>query len=211
MAQILISELTEGIVDGNGYFDELMKAATAHLEEQHKLGRIKGADYATVYLGAMQWAMQQAVAFALGRQQADKQAELLAAQELKTDAEKLLVDEQTGLVTQQTLTEVERTGLTTAQKNKTDSEKALLDQKTLTEVQQTALVIKQQGLYQKQTDGFDRDAEQKSLKLWTDVWSIARSTDPDAAAVALPTTVSTNLNNLLEEVVTNAGLTDPTP
>ena len=204
MAEILITELTQGTVEGSGYFDELMKAVTAHLELQHKLGRIKGADYSTVYLGAMQWAMQQAVAFALGRQQADKQAELLIAQELKTDAEK-------GLVDQQTLTEIERTALTTAQELKTDAETALLTQKELTEDQQTILVQKQQDLYVKQTDGFDRDAEQKSLKLWTDLWSIARSTDPDATAVALPTTISTNLGTLLEEAISNAGLTDPTP
>ena len=204
MAEILITELTQGTVEGSGYFDELMKAVTAHLELQHKLGRIKGADYSTVYLGAMQWAMQQAVAFALGRQQADKQAELLIAQELKTDAEK-------GLVDQQTLTEIERTALTTAQELKTDAETALLTQKELTEDEQTILVQKQQALYVKQTDGFDRDAEQKSLKLWTDLWSIARSTDPDATAVALPTTISTNLGTLLEEAISNAGLTDPTP
>jgi len=211
MAEILITELTEGTVEGSGYFDELMKAVTAHLELQHKLGRIKGADYSTVYLGAMQWAMQQAVAFALGRQQADKQAELLAAQELKTDAEKLKVDAEKGLVDQQTLTEIERTALTTAQELKTDAETALLTQKELTEDEQTILVQKQQALYVKQTDGFDRDAEQKSLKLWTDLWSIARSTDPDATAVALPTTISTNLGTLLEEAISNAGLTDPTP
>jgi len=223
MAQILITELTQGTVEGTGYFDELMKAVTAHLELQHKLGRIKGADYSTVYLGAMQYAMQQAVAFALGRQQADKQAELLAAQELKTDAEKLLVDaqelktdaetllvgSQKALVDQQKLTEVERTALTTAQELKTDAETALLVQKELTEDEQTILVQKQQDLYVKQTDGFDRDAEQKSLKLWTDVWSIARSTDPDAASVAMPTTIPTNLGTLLDEIITNAGLSAP--
>lgn len=156
MAEILISEVTSGTISGDGYFDELMKAITAHLEEQHKLGRIKGADYANVYLGAMQYAMQQAIIFALGRQKADEEGDLLA-------------------------------------------------QKVLTEVEQTELVKKQQALYAKQTDGFDRDAEQKALKLWTDLWTIARSTDPDAVSVALPFT-NAQLNDLLEEIASNAGM-----
>lgn len=162
MANIPISEVTSGTVTGTGYFDELMTAVTVRLEEQHKLGRIKGADYSTVYLGAMQYAMQQAILFALQKQKADQEADLLG-------------------------------------------------QKFLTEVEQTLLVQKQQALYQKQTDGFDRDAEQKAVKIWTDVWTIARSTDPDATAVALPTNISTGLNVVLEELLTRSGLTDPTP
>lgn len=162
MAVIPITELTTGVVGGSGHFDELMKSITAHLEKEFKLGRIKGADYSTVYLGAMQYAMQQAVIFTLGKQKADTEGDLLR-------------------------------------------------QKVLTEVEQTELVKKQQALYAKQTDGFDRDAEQKALKAWVDVWTIARSTDPDATSVALPINISTGLNSALEELLTRAGLTDPTP
>ena len=80
MSEINISEVTDGTVAGSGYFDELMRAVTVHLDTQWVLNRLKGSDYATVYLGLTQSVLQQSLAFALGKQQADKQAELIAAQ-----------------------------------------------------------------------------------------------------------------------------------
>lgn len=281
MAEVTIDSVSSGDITGDGYFDVLMTAVTLRLEEQHRLGRIKGADYANVYLGALQSVMQQSIQFALGKQQADKQAELLSAQtaealdgtvranteltdkllttakqrdnvdadtsvklvqKLEVEAATLRQNEQSdkdllvkdaqitkvqaekNLLDQEKLTEINKTTLTqsqnaevlasttrqdsvsTAQISKIGAEKALLDQKELTEVQQTTLVQKQQNLYDKQATGFDRDAEQKAVKLWTDVWTIARSTDPDATSVALPFT-STELGNILEDVATAAGLT----
>ena len=93
MASISTSDLTQAsgvttstdgkyTVTGTGVFDDLMEAVNAHLDAQFNLGRLTGADYATVYLGAVQSSMQQSVAFILGKQQADKQAELLEAQKL---------------------------------------------------------------------------------------------------------------------------------
>lgn len=93
MASISTSDLTQAsgvttstdgkyTVTGTGVFDDLMEAVNAHLDAQFNLGRLTGADYATVYLGAVQSSMQQSVAFILGKQQADKQAELLEAQTL---------------------------------------------------------------------------------------------------------------------------------
>lgn len=58
-----VGDLTSGVVDGSGVFDELMKAVTAHLEQQFSKNRITGADYAKVYLGSIQTTMQQALAF----------------------------------------------------------------------------------------------------------------------------------------------------
>jgi len=93
MASISTSDLTQAsgvttstdgkyTVTGTGVFDDLMEAVNAHLDAQFNLGRLTGADYATVYLGAVQSSMQQSVAFILGKQQSDKQAELLEAQTL---------------------------------------------------------------------------------------------------------------------------------
>ena len=67
-------------VTGSGVFDNLMEAVNAHLEAQFNLGRLKGTDYANVYLGAIQSSMQTSVQFVLGKQQSDKQADLLIAQ-----------------------------------------------------------------------------------------------------------------------------------
>lgn len=80
MADIKIEDLTTGYVDGTGVFDTLMTAVQSRLDEQYIEGRLKGSDYATAYLGSMQYAMSQAIQFLLGEQQADKQADLLQAQ-----------------------------------------------------------------------------------------------------------------------------------
>jgi len=60
-----ISTTTDGtyVVTGDGVFDDLMEAMNAHIDAQYKLGRLTGTDYATVYVGALQSAVQQAVAF----------------------------------------------------------------------------------------------------------------------------------------------------
>ena len=71
MPTIAITEVTEGTLTGNGVFDKLMATVTAHLNDQYTKGRITGAEYATVYLGAVQSAMQQSVSFVLGEQQAE--------------------------------------------------------------------------------------------------------------------------------------------
>lgn len=82
------------------------------------------------------------------------------------------------------------TGLMSIQKDKTAAERLLLAQKTNTELAQTAdtvivaspylntstavtgVVGKQKDLYAAQTDGFSRDAEQKVLKILSDVWAV---------------------------------------
>jgi len=87
MADIAITDITAGTVGGAGAFDKLMAAVTAHLEVEYNASRIKGSDYATVYLGSLQSAMAQSMAFVLGEQQADKQADAIAADIIRQDAE----------------------------------------------------------------------------------------------------------------------------
>ena len=53
------------VVTGTGVFDDLMETVVKHLEAQFQLGRITGTDYATVYLGALQSAIQQAVSYTM--------------------------------------------------------------------------------------------------------------------------------------------------
>lgn len=64
---ITVGDLTTGIVGGTGVFDEIMKAVTGHLHAQFEKNRITGADYAKVYLGSVQTAMQQGIAFLMGK------------------------------------------------------------------------------------------------------------------------------------------------
>jgi hypothetical protein len=65
------------VVTGDGVFDKLMETVNSHLDAQYKLGRITGADYATVYLGALQATVQQAVAYLLGQEKTNSEVDLL--------------------------------------------------------------------------------------------------------------------------------------
>lgn len=86
---ILFTDVTEGTITGNGYFDKLMASLKTHIQAEYSSGRIKGTDYATVYLGALQSAMAQAIQFALQEKQVEAQVDLSAA-ELKLKEAALL-------------------------------------------------------------------------------------------------------------------------
>ena len=175
---ILVTDLTTGQIDGLGVFDKLMAATKPHIKAEYDSGRIKGADYSQVYLGAVQSAMSQSI-------------ELLLRQ-AATQAQNALLD-------QQLLTEVENTLVATATKCKLQGEFDLLVQQKLRVIQETALMSRkivteeaqttaanidatsvvgsQIALYTAQKDGFARDAEQKAAKLYFDTWNVRRTTD----------------------------------
>lgn len=77
-----VATSAEFVVTGDGVFDDLMEVMNAHLEAQYKLGRITGTDYATVYLGAMQATVAQAVTFLLGQEKTNAELSLLAQKEI---------------------------------------------------------------------------------------------------------------------------------
>ena len=92
-----LSDTTEATITAKtGNFDELMKTVTLHLEDQFNAGRITGTDYATVYLGALQSVLAQAVTFTLNMNKANKETDLLAQKEITEYA-------QTGTTTASTL------------------------------------------------------------------------------------------------------------
>ena len=142
--------VTNNVVTGTGVFDDLMEAVTTHLEAQYQLGRITGGDFATVYLGAMQAAISQSVSFTLGQEstnaavilqtkqglKVDKDALLVVAQELLTDAQKTKVDADVVLAGKQG-------ALTDAQKLKVDADELLVDKQVVKLTSDIALDVKQ--------------------------------------------------------------------
>ena len=58
--------------EGTGIFDELMKAINGNIKVQFDSGRIKGTEYAEVYLGSIQTAMSEAMKFMLNKQTIEK-------------------------------------------------------------------------------------------------------------------------------------------
>lgn len=70
------------VVTGDGVLDDIMELITSHLDAQYALGRITGTEYATVYLGAMQAAIEQSVALLLGMEKTNAEVALLAQKEI---------------------------------------------------------------------------------------------------------------------------------
>ncbi|MBZ6397059.1 MULTISPECIES: hypothetical protein [Pantoea] len=102
-------DLTAATLEGNGLFDQMMRATTTHLATQLEKGRITGSDYATVYLGAMQATMQNAVQYLLSRDQSYAQALQLAAQIEATQAQVKLAEQD--LVLKQTEQQIQLVNL----------------------------------------------------------------------------------------------------
>lgn len=92
--EITISDVTDNVSEvdsaivGTGVFDDMMETVTKHLEYQFTQGRIIGSEYATVYLGAIQTTMTEAVRFVL-------QKDIAAKQGLTEDAKIALIQRQT--------------------------------------------------------------------------------------------------------------------
>lgn len=80
MTTITIADLTTATIDGSGVFDTLMKANKAHLDAEYSKDRIKGAEYATVYLGSLESVMNTALQFLLQREKIGLEAQLMALQ-----------------------------------------------------------------------------------------------------------------------------------
>jgi len=158
-----VTNITNGQVNGTGYFDKFMDAINAQLASQLTAGRIQQTDFATVYLGALQTALSQAVAYV-------GVVEQVNASSTRTAAE-------VALLNQKKLTEESQI-------------KAILSDGTVVFDDATkygnGAVGKQQTVQQAQADGFLRDAEQKAVKILMDAWSISKSVDngittPDGA------------------------------
>lgn len=86
-----LDALTEVSLEGSGAFDKLMRATKAHLLEEFNNGRITGAEYSTVYLGALSAVLQTSVQFLLNQQQVHR------------------INAEIGLIRQQTVTELTNT------------------------------------------------------------------------------------------------------
>jgi hypothetical protein len=122
------------------------------------------------------------------------QKDLLVQQKANLLIESDKLTQEVGLVTNNKLIAAEQIGVVTESKNKTMSETSLLNAKLVTEQFQTSgtpggLLGKQMELYQAQKDGFVKDALQKQAKIAGDIWSVARTTDPNALESALPLTL----------------------
>ena len=86
---------------GSGVFDKLMHAINGNILVQYESGRIKGPEYAQVYLGSMQTAVVEAMKFMLTKEQIAKDLDLKQAQIEKLADDKLTAAKQRDLYQRQ--------------------------------------------------------------------------------------------------------------
>lgn len=67
--------IVDGEWEGTGIFDGLMKAINGNIQVQFEAGRIKGPEYAEVYLGSIQTAMAEAMKYVLNKKSIEKSLE----------------------------------------------------------------------------------------------------------------------------------------
>ena len=246
MADKTIADLLTGGNVVNGVFNEMMDAVNADIETQWDKGRINGVDFATVYLGALQTTLQQAVQYVLSENKANSDAALAAAEatligyksetENAQTADKMIdgVTDVTGMVNAVKTTE-------TSKQDKLSADETLVKTKAVSEQAQykdnvkdidgtspvvvytpktadnpasgKGLIGKQQVLYNKQTDGFDRDAEQKLLKIAADIHSvlISANTGVDAAPTEFkdfdaPNNATSGIGEIIVKAKTGVGI-----
>ncbi len=133
-----------------------------------------------------------------------KQLEVLQAQIEQSNAS-------TELTNQQKTNAEAQYDLILKQQDKADKETALLDQKLTTEIAQTTgdettvkgILGKQMELIQKQAEGFDRNAEQKLVKMMIDTWTVRQSTD--GADTLNNGLADSEINNVLNIAKTGVG------
>lgn len=259
---ITLEKLTQAKVDGTGAFDVLMKALTTHLDREYSEQRLKGQDYAQVYLGSVQAILTNSVAFLLQKDEATGKAALINAQIALAEAQgdlirleiarevltKELIQAQIDkiradivstsigdlLVKQQTIKSTVETAnlalegdnliaqncllkaqydLTMLNKLQTTAQTSLIQQKIATEkaqvtetgVDDNSVVGRQKLLYKAQTDGFQRDAEQKLLKVLTDTWNVRRTTDDGTLPNAENQLYDPTIGRLVNKAVTGLG------
>lgn len=152
MTTIAVTDLTQSTLEGTGVFDVLMRANKAHLEAEFNKNRIKGAEYATVYLGSLTQVMQTALQFLLTKEKTDLEAQLLAKQILlaqkqidKASAELIQIAAQTELINQQKANLIAEAANIPKQGLVLDAQKLQITQQT-TNLVAEGLNIPKQGL-----------------------------------------------------------------
>lgn len=235
---ISIDALTTASTAGNGVFDILMRSVRAQLDVEYQSGRIKGSEYATVFLGALEAVMTTALTFTLTKHktaqdillqeqqiEASKaQVALLEQQKLNAIAEglnltaqKAQIEAQAALLVQQRTNMSDDLLTQKANRLRIENEIDLINQKRLTELAQVdgsgvtpdSVLGNQLALYSAQAAGYARDAEQKAAQILTSTWNIRRTTDDTEPANPDNRLDDEHVGIAVAKLLTGVGITLP--
>lgn len=224
-------DITSKEVNGTGIFDVMMAGIRAHLELEYERNRITGAEYAKTYVALTQVALNNAVQFALGKDQAfwaaaKAQAEAITAR-VANEAAKLqaILGRAEYALTKLKLAN-EDANFGAQEYNITrilPAQRALLIEQMEAQRGQTSnrrsdgqeiegILAAQKALYEQQIRAYEEDIRHKFTKLLTDTW-ITRHTIDEGI-----TPPKQMLTRALEEILKQArmtamgkGVTDPDP
>lgn len=203
ITKVTNESLTTREVGGSGTFDALMESAHNHLKAEFKANRITGGEYTKAYIAMMESCMSNAVQFLLGRDQAYWAAALAQIQAVTARVTLATSKAQFVLAKIQAISAKSEYALT-KMKIATESETycaalfnadqmlpqqlKLLTEQTEAQRAQTldtrtdgavvkGSVGKQKELYSQQITSYQRDAEVKASKLFTDAWITQKTID----------------------------------
>lgn len=203
ITKVTNESLTTREVGGSGTFDALMESAHNHLKAEFKANRITGGEYTKAYIAMMESCMSNAVQFLLGRDQAYWAAALAQIQAVTARVQLATSKAQFVLAKIQALSAKSEYALT-KMKIATESETycaalfnvnqmlpqqlKLITEQTESQRAQTldtrtdgavvkGSVGKQKELYSQQITSYQRDAEVKASKLFTDAWITQKTID----------------------------------
>ena len=205
----LEQEYNQNRIRGTEYSQVYLGSMTAILEQSTRFLLDKDKSFYEIALVEAQVRLADAQVRLVEKQieKEDLEAALRAAQAAKINREILTMDISDNLLTAQIL-------LTQAQKISTDAQSALVIQKTNTEKAQTlaagvdvdSVVGKQKALYQSQIDGFKRDAEQKAARTMIDTWNARRTTDEGTVADATNRLDDATIGKAVEKLLVGVGI-----
>lgn len=224
------ADLTTKVIDGTGTFDVLMSAVSAQLKGEFLANRISGAEYTKAYIAMVDSAIGGSIQFLLGREAAHWQSinaqltaqalqvQVVAARvQLETEKAKLATArmEAQNAAASYALTKLklstEGVGYDVASYQLANILPQQLDQVRAQTKDTNAdgstiagNLGKQKALYQQQIVSYQRDSENKAVKVFTDAWITMKTIDE---GLSPPTKfANTNLDTILTHLQTNNSL-----
>ena len=154
---ILTEDLTTGKIEGEGVFDQVMSTMQVRLDREYTRNRIKGTEYAKVYLGQMESAMQQSILFLLGKDKITFDISLIQSQIDKTNAEIAMMSKQASLIDEEIKLAVVKTDNEIKQGVILDLQDDKLIAETANIVEQKAKIIAEAAITVKQGTILDKE------------------------------------------------------
>lgn len=227
---LTIDDLTTKTLDGTGAFDVIMSSVAVHLKSEYNAGRITGAEYSKTWIASMQAALSSATQFVLSKDTAKWQAvtaqiqALTAKVELQTakanmlgkQAEANMMAANFALSKMKLATEAKTyciaafnlDNMLPVQLELVKEQREAQRAQTMDTRSDGATVMgsvgAQRSLHLQQITSYQRDAELKMTKLFTDAWTVMKTMDE---GLTPPTSfTNANIDLLLGKVKTKNGL-----